>query len=86
METICSTKTSAKLYQTTWRHIPEGGILHIHRLKNLKSHILTITTIIIIGSPAPCLGLCLPVPLFFPGVYHPHTCPIIISSYDMPCI
>jgi hypothetical protein len=37
MEAIRSSETSVNKIPT-WRHIPENGILHSHRRKNLKSH------------------------------------------------
>jgi hypothetical protein len=40
MEAICSSKTSV-LTKATRRHIPENGILHIHRREYLKSYIVT---------------------------------------------
>jgi hypothetical protein len=39
MEATRSSETS-NFNQRTWRHIPEDGILHSHRLENLKSYIL----------------------------------------------
>jgi hypothetical protein len=33
-----SSETSANIYQTTRRHIPEGSILHTERRENPKSH------------------------------------------------
>jgi hypothetical protein len=38
METIRSFETSVQT-RSTWRHIPEDGILHSHRRENLKSYI-----------------------------------------------
>jgi hypothetical protein len=38
MEAIRSPETSVNKI-STWRHIPEDGILHSHRRENLKSHI-----------------------------------------------
>jgi hypothetical protein len=37
MEAIRPSETSAHT-RSTWRHIPEDGILHSHRRKNLKSY------------------------------------------------
>jgi hypothetical protein len=39
MEAICSSKTSVHFTGSTWRHIPDDGILHSHRCENLKSYI-----------------------------------------------
>jgi hypothetical protein len=33
-----SSESEKNLYQTTWQHIPEDGILHEHRRENLRSH------------------------------------------------
>jgi hypothetical protein len=41
LEAIRSSETSVHT-RTTWRHIPENGILHCHRHENLKSYTLTI--------------------------------------------
>jgi hypothetical protein len=37
MEAICSSETSVDTQRTTWRYIPEDGILHNHCCENLKS-------------------------------------------------
>jgi hypothetical protein len=37
MEAIHSSETSVHT-RSTWRHIPEDGILHINRCENLKSY------------------------------------------------
>jgi hypothetical protein len=36
MEEVSVSETSADLYKTTWRNIPEDGHLHIRRRENLK--------------------------------------------------
>jgi hypothetical protein len=36
MEAVCSSESSVEFYQTSWRHIPKDGILHIHPCKNLR--------------------------------------------------
>jgi hypothetical protein len=38
METICFSEESVQI-RITRRHVPEDGILHIHRRENLKSYI-----------------------------------------------
>jgi hypothetical protein len=36
MEEVSSSETSANIYQTTWRNIPEDSHLHTRRRENLK--------------------------------------------------
>jgi hypothetical protein len=38
MEAIRSSETPVHFTGSTWRHIPEDGILHSHCCENLKSH------------------------------------------------
>jgi hypothetical protein len=37
---VGSSERVVTFYQTTRHHIPEGNNLHIHRLDNLKSHVI----------------------------------------------
>jgi hypothetical protein len=39
-------ETSVNFYQTTWRNSPEHSHLHTRRRENLKSHIITLLTLL----------------------------------------
>jgi hypothetical protein len=39
MEAAYSSETPVKTYQATWRHTPEGNIIHCHRCKIVRPHI-----------------------------------------------
>jgi hypothetical protein len=48
MEALSSSETSV-LTRSTWRNIPEDGILHSHRRGILKSYIYIIPPVLIMG-------------------------------------